>query len=294
MKKISLFLVALAAVLSLASCEDEKKPKFHEASSDSFEVYEPAFQNQYYELTSTGTFEIVCKSAPDYGAPMGPTVYGAQVSLDPSFSTYEEIKAENSASRVMLRDEDLAIAICKLKGLTKDDAGYVFTSTLPVYLKATCSIEAIANSKVVSKNYCTLNKVMPYFAIPSPNFIYLVGAPEGWKGPSAAEADHYSAWRLFEKDDEIGSNIYYGTFQINAGDAMFRFYTALTGWDNDSYGSQADDNPVEEVLDSNFSGTYELVKGKGSFSFPDWPGGLMTIRVDMNAPMSVSVSPAAQ
>lgn len=291
MKKISLFLIALATVLGLTSCEDEKKPKFQQATSDSFEVYEPAFANQYYELTEKGTFEIVCKSAPVFGAPIAPTVYGAQVSLDPSFGKFAEIAAENSASRIMFKDVDLAQAICKLLGLTKDDAGYVFTSAMKVYIKPTCEISAVANSKVVAKNYCTLNNVMPYFAIPSPKFIYLVGAPEGWVGPSAGNADHYAEWRLFEKDEEIGSNVYYGTFQVDQGSAMFRFYTSLTNWDTDSYGSQADDNAVDCALDANNSYAGPMVKGKGSFSFPDWPGGLMSIRVDMNT-MNLSIAPA--
>lgn len=292
MKKISLFLVALATVLGLSSCEDEKKPKFHQASSDSFEVYEPAFANQYYELTENGTFEIVCKSAPDYGAPIGPTQYGAQVSLDPSFSNPIEIPAENTASKIIFKDSELAQAICKLKGLTKDDMGYEFTSTVEVYVKPTCEVPAVADSKVVAKNYCTLKNVMPYFAIPSPAFIYLVGAPEGWAGPSAGNVDHYADWRLFEKDDEIGSNVYYGTFEVGAGDgAMFRFYTSMTNWDTDSYGAQKDDNPVTCDLDAANSFTGAVVAGKGSFSFPTWPGGKMDIRVDLNN-MTINVSPA--
>lgn len=289
MKKISLFLVALATVLGLTSCEDEKKPKFQQASSDSFEVYEPAFANQYYELTSNGTFEITCKSAPDYGAPIGPTVYGAQVSLDPSFSNPVEITAENSASKIMFKDQDLAQAICLCMGLTKEDVGYVFTSTKTVYIKPTCQISAIPNSKVVAKNYCTLKNVMPYFAIPSPAFIYLVGAPEGWSGPSAGNAAHYEDWKLFEKDDEIGSNVYYGSFQVNQGDAMFRFYTSLTNWDTDSYGSQSDDNPLEFSLDDKNSYAGKIVPGKGSFSFPDWPGGVMEICVNLDK-NTISVS----
>ena len=61
---------------------------------------------------------------------------------------------------------------------------------------------------------------------------------------------------------------------------MFRFYTALTGWDADSYGSQADDNPIDCALDG---GVYNgpIVKGKGSFNFPNWEGGKMKITVDL-------------
>lgn len=291
MKKISAILVTLSAMLAFTSCEDEKKPVYQQASSDSFEVYQPALADQYYELTEKGSFEIVCKSAPNYGAPIGPTRYGAVVSLTPDFTNTIEITAENNASKVMLKDDDLAQAICKLMGLTKNDAGYVFTAPMKVYFKAVCSIEAIANSRVESKNYCTLNKVMPYFAIPTPGFIYLVGAPEGWAGPNPSNADHYAEWRLFEKDDEIGSKVYYGAFEVPQGSAMFRFYTTLTNWDTDSYGSQADDNPIDcELTDGAYTGP--LVKGKGAFNFPDWPGGVMQIKVALSGTPTLTVSEA--
>lgn len=308
MKKISIFLASVFALLCFASCEDDKEPVYTPASSDSFELWQPALQNQYYELTENGTFDIDCKSMPDFGgAPIGPAIYTALVSLDDTFedavvddegnvtkaATYIEIPATNSSSKMTFKDANLAEAICQLKGLTKDDVDYVFADTEKVYFKATCAIDGIEGSKVVSKNSVSLNRVMPYFAIPSPNFIFLVGEPEGWAGPTEANAEHYEAWKLFEKDDEIGSNIFYGTFEIASGKAMFRFYTALTGWDNDSYGSQADDNPVEyELTDGTFSG--KIVKGKGAFSFPGWPGGMMSIKVDMSDVnnMRLEISPA--
>lgn len=297
MKKISIFLASVFALLCFASCEDDKEPVYTPASSDSFELWQPALQNQYYELTENGTFDIDCKSMPDFGgAPFGPAVYTALVSLDDTFedavvddetgavtkaATYIEIPASNSASKMTFKDANLAEAICLLKGLTKDDEGYVFTDTEKVYFKATCSITGIDDSKVVSKNSVSLNCVMPYFAIPSPNYIFLVGQPEGWAGPTEANAAHYEDWKLFEADDAIGSNIFYGTFEVAAGEAMFRFYTALTGWDNDSYGSQEDDNAVDcELTDGAYSG--KIVKGKGSFNFPGWEGGLMSIKVDMS------------
>lgn len=308
MKKISLFLASVFALLCFASCEDDKEPVYTPASSDSFELLQPAFQDQYYELTENGTFEIDCKSMPDFagGHPVGPVIYGAQVSLSPNFvdavideegnetpATYKTISASNSASKIIFKDSSLAEAICLLKGLTKDDDGYVFTATDTVYFRATCRVDGIDGSDVVSKNTVSLNQVMPYFAIPSPGYIFLVGQPEGWAGPTEANAAHYADWKMFEKDDAIGSKVYYGTFQVNQGDAMFRFYTALTGWDNDSYGSQSDDNPIEyDLTDNTYSG--KIVKGKGSFSFPTWPGGLMLVKVDMSDVnnMRLEISPA--
>lgn len=291
MKKLSIFFLSALALLGFASCEDDKEPVYSPASADSFELLTPALQDQYFELTSNGTFEITAKSMPDFaqGHPIGPVEYKGIVSLTPDFRETKTINATNAATRIIFNDANLAEAVCQLKGLTKDDAGYVFTETLPVYFKVSCKVTGIEGSDVVSSNYAVLNKVLPYFAIPSPGFIFLAGQPEGWAGPSAANKDHYWDWRLFEKDDEIGSHIYYGTFQINAGDAMFRFYTDLTGWDPDSYGSQEGDDPLD-FADTDLGHPLKMVKGKGSYNFPDWAGGNMTIKVDMSDPNNMSVT----
>ncbi len=132
----------------------------------------------------------------------------------------------------------------------------------------------------IKSNVVYLDKVKFYFAVAVPGYIYLVGSPEGWVGPTEDNAEHYAPWRLFEASNAIGSKIYSGVFNIPEA-PVFRFYTALTGWDSDSWGSQADDNPIEyEIVDGSF--TTGLVKGKGSFSFPAWTGGEMTIIVDMS------------
>lgn len=109
-------------------------------------------------------------------------------------------------------------------------------------------------------------------------FIYLVGAPEGWNGPTEANAEHYASWKLY---DWKGNGVYSNTFDIASGKAMFRFYTALGGWDENSLGAQEEDNPVDgEFTNNAFSGSY--VEGKGSWNFPNWPGGSMTLTVDTN------------
>ena len=109
-------------------------------------------------------------------------------------------------------------------------------------------------------------------------FIYLVGAPEGWAGPTPEQAEHYTNWRLFDMDN---NGIYTGSFEIGAGSAMFRFYTALGSWDENSLGYQAADEPTELTMTNGvYSGSY--VEGKGSWSFPAWAGGVMDITVDTN------------
>lgn len=108
-------------------------------------------------------------------------------------------------------------------------------------------------------------------------FIYLVGAPEGWAGPTEDNAAHYETWKLY---DIAGNGVYTGTFDIPADNFMFRFYTALTGWDAASFGAQVEDSPVDIMLtDGVYTGP--AMAGKGSWNLPGWTGGKVAIEVDM-------------
>jgi hypothetical protein len=83
-------------------------------------------------------------------------------------------------------------------------------------------------------------------------------------------------------ETEIGSKIYKGTVTMPEGDLTFRFYGKLTGWDGgDSYGFQKDDAATEFAFtDGVFKNT--IMKGKGSYFFPGFPGGVLDITVDLN------------
>lgn len=100
-----------------------------------------------------------------------------------------------------------------------------------------------------------------------PNEIYLVGSPQGW--------DITSDSMPLKKTVNGG---YYGSYNIAAGDVLFRFYTSLGSWDNNSLGSQYDDNPID-LTDIVSESTYEMVRGKGSFLFSSWSGGMMYMYV---------------
>lgn len=311
MKKLSYIFATLAVVIGLSSCETDRDPVFKPATSESFEMLTPVFADQFYELSADGTLQLTCKSQPDFGAPIAPITYGVELSLTGDFTdavldadgevttpaTYVEIKANNTNTVMTISEKKLTQAYCKLKGYTEEDEGLVTFDVVPLYFRGVCSpatpnAEFNQANRVVSKNIITLNKVLPYFSLAQPGYIYLVGQPilgpgVNWPAPMEDNADTFEKWKLYEKKDEIESEIYYGQFEIAAGDAMFRFYTALTGWDADSYGSQADDSPVScNYEDKEFG----LVKGKGSYDFSTWPGGLMYIRVNMKD-MTVTVSP---
>lgn len=107
--------------------------------------------------------------------------------------------------------------------------------------------------------------------------MFLIGMPNGWPAPVEANRSQLEAWKL---QTIVDGYSYYGAFDIAAGEAMFRFYNGLTGWDPDSYGCQVDDSPIEySIASGDYQG--ECVRGKGSWSFPDWPGGTMYMFVSI-------------
>lgn len=277
MKKYAILMVLASILVGFASCSDDKDPVYQQPTE--FKLNTPAMASQYYELTPDGSIVLTC-SQPDYGFTASVT-YGVQISLTPDFAEFYDIAPETPTSAVIrVKASDVATGMCVLRGIDSEEK-WQEIDAIPLYVRATAQLGTHGNSAITS-NAVTLERVKGYFAVPVPGYIYLVGQPEGWKGPDAANAEHYADWRLFEKQSEIGSKVYYGVFDIPEGKAMFRFYTALTGWDANSLGAQVDDNPLDFELDADGSLTSDLVDGKGSFNFPSWGGGEMTIIVDLN------------
>lgn len=275
MKKLSILFACLVAVLSLNSCKEDTDPQYNNPTE--FKLNTPALASQYYELTADGTLDLSW-SQPDYGYAAA-AVYKVSISLLEDFSEAKELTSEYKLCYAQIPGSEIAEAICNLRGIESED-DYTDEPARAVYFRVSAKINGIEGSEIVS-NVIKIDQVKEYCAIQSPGFIYIVGALTGWTGPDAGAAGHYADFRLFESANAIGSKVYTGIFDVPAGQAMFRFYTALTGWDADSYGSQADDNPIDCALDG---GVYNgpIVKGKGSFNFPDWAGGKMKITVNMN------------
>lgn len=94
--------------------------------------------------------------------------------------------------------------------------------------------------------------------------LYLVGNPTGWATPDEGNAYIYDNYRLLPD----GNGRYVGQFQIGAGN-YFRFYSALTGWDNDSFGPRESDGDNVEVVFEEDAYSSLLVAGKGSWCTSD-------------------------
>ncbi|MBD5218194.1 MAG: hypothetical protein HDS73_06850 [Bacteroidales bacterium] len=299
MKKIAFLMMAIGLVLGLGSCSEDRDPVYKAPTT--FVLNTPAMQDQFIELTAGQVLELVA-SQPDYGY-SAVANYSAQMSLTEDFTESYDLEATDGTAnlaRFVVKQEDVAAGLCKLKGLDSEEA---FNAAYPdgvmkpekIYFRAVCELSGVESSRILS-NVVSYNQVLGYFAIPTPGYIYLIGDIYGdgtWIEPSENNAEALKDWRLFEADDAIGSKVYTGIFDIPRGDngATFRFYTALTGWSNgDSYGSQVDDSPIEYPEFDGGSFTTTAVNGKGSFNFPNWQGGLMTITVDMSDRNNITVT----
>ena len=281
MKKIALFIATVAAMAGLSACSQDDSPVLQTPTE--FKLNTPPFVNQFYQLSPEGELQLTC-SQPDYGVGVQ-TTYGVEISLDENFEKSAVITPkEPFNATITIPEEKVALAICDLLGIVDEDTWVPFANdhTRPLYVRATAIAGYADYSRIVS-NVVTLPNVSFYFAIPTPGYIYLVGSPSDWKDPLETNAEHYKAWRLYESEDAIGSKVYSAVFDMPA-DPVFRFYTALNGWETDFLGCPGGPNEDKEVActltDGEYNGT--LTETKDKFEFADFAGGKMTITVDLN------------
>lgn len=295
MKKISILMGALALAGGFASCSDDDTPALN--TPESFVLNTPPMADQYYELTPGGTIALSC-SQPDYGFVAAAT-YGVEMSLDKSEDNVYAIESnEPSQAAFTINQEAVAMGFCKLNGIeTVDQWNELNPGYAPVYLRATARLNK-GGVGLVKSNWIELKNVKPYFAVPAPGFIYLVGTPSEW---SMQLTETLKNWRLYEDDKAIGSKIYTGVFNIPAGDVLFRFYTELDGnWDTFCYGPANNHNGDAVASDGAFNITCEFnadgeftdgIKAtKDNFHFPNWDGGQVTIIVDMSKEDAMTVT----
>ncbi len=295
MKKISLFLAGLMTSLAFVSCEDTE-PRLEIPTNNNFLNTPPTAENFVYNLESIETINLTC-SQPEYGVAVIPT-YAVQVSLSEDFTTmpadewiynpekavaYCEIPFTSTVADMYVPAKDIAQGISTILGYSKI-AEYEGRTPYSgdVYIRLRAYFPTLENDPyAITSNVIKLT-VKSYATVREPGTIWLIGQPGGWTGPDASSADALMNWRLREKEDEIGSNVYYGTFEIKAGEFMFRFYSALTGWELDSWGIQKADAPMDIAFDA--AGVYSggITKGKGSYNVPGWQGGWVSITVDLN------------
>ncbi len=298
MKKIfnRMLLVMVAFLPMLTSCSDDNGSNPTVYQPTEFVINASPFSEHYIQLSADNTVNLTW-SQPNYGFNALAT-YQIQVGLvNNGTVTWNEkngapkyLKTTYTTCNVNISGDELAESICDLDGF-KDAESYTPQGFREVALRVYSSLynansEEIANSGIVSNNYVTFKHMAAFNAVKSPAYIYLVGNPTGWATPNEGNLDTYKEWRLYEKDSEIGSDVYYGTFTIPAIDPLqFRFYRQLLGWDLTSMGPQEEDSGVScEFKDGKFNGTIMWDKEKfykGSWNFGAFAGGTITMKVDL-------------
>jgi hypothetical protein len=249
-------------------------------TANSFVVNTSAVADQYIQLSPDNTVNLTW-TQPNYGVN---TVvnYSVEVGMN---GTWEPLETNYISCNVQLSGEEIAKAICKIDGFkTEDD--YVPMGFRQVDFRVTAKIQTTASDVVpgttITSNVVSFNHMAAYCNIPTRGTLWVIGSCCGWPEPSAGNKETLVDGNWFIMETEIGSKIYKGTVTMPEGDLTFRFYGKLTGWDGgDSYGFQKDDTATEFAFtDGVFKNT--IMKGKGSYAFPGFPGGVLELTVDLN------------
>lgn len=283
-----------AVALGFSSCKQEDEPQYHAPTT--FTISTPALQNVEFatstEQTDPETFNLFC-TQPDYGY-SAICKYTALASLDPDCPEETAIELPNaneSSAAMAIKTFELGAAICKYAGVTDEDqyaASVLAQGPVPVYFRAVCEIPGIEGSRIVSSNVVSYNLVLVNFAVKKPGWIYIVGdvqnpvtgVTDGFKGPNAANYDHYfDNFRVEEPNSMIGDKIYVGQFNVcgkvfnpeksvEDNCTQFRFFTELNGWADASVmiGSNEADFYCVNITDKWLAGfTGDAVAGKGNW-----------------------------
>jgi hypothetical protein len=239
-----------------------------------------AVADQYIQLSPDNTVNLTW-TQPNYGVN---TVvnYSVEVGMN---GTWEPLETNYTSCNVQLSGEEIAKAICKLDGFkTEDD--YVDMGFRQVDFRVTARILTTASDVIpgttITSNVVSFNHMAAYCNIPTKGTLWVIGSCCGWPEPSAGNKETLVNGNWFIMETEIGSKVYKGSVEMPEGDLTFRFYGKLTGWDGgDSYGFIVDDTATEFAFaDGVFKNT--ITKGKGSYFFPGFPGGVLDITVDLN------------
>ena len=285
--KSSVLFAAFAMLFTACESDRDDNPTLgpnHTASE--FVVNTSAVADQYIQLTPDNTVNLTW-TQPNYGVN---TVvnYKVQVGLKENGADKwgDYLETGFTSCNVNISGEEIAKAICKLDGFkTEDD--YVDQGFREVIMRVAANIKTTSSQLIegteITSNVVSFKHMAAYCMVPTKGTLYVIGSCCGWPEPSGSNKQTLldGGWYLMET--EIGSNLFKGVIDMPEGDLTFRFYSKLTGWGSDdapegSIGQQAKDEAKEYTLPH--SGP--CMPGKGSWSFPGFPGGQLDITVDLN------------
>lgn len=301
MKKVSYIFSSLVLAAAMTACQEtwDDNPKLDSAPigggyQDFLNV--PEMADQYIVLTKStqnGILALTC-SQPDYGFAAAAN-YTVQLSLSNDFTTPVATDCPASVTlstvyhncaAINITNADIYNAMTEMLGI--EEASQVPTPYYPLYIRLIAEIQrqqqatGIVAGTTYYSNVVSIKGVsVDYYQPSEPGFLYLIGQPQGWTITDGS---------MMATETGAGTGIYKGTFSINAGDFMFRFYSKLGDWESNSIGSQVDDSPIDISLgEEGYAGP--CVWGKGSWSVPDWAGGTIDAVIDLNA-MTISFVPS--
>lgn len=298
-------LICIASLFT--SCKDDNDDNPTMQSPTSFTVNTPASTDQYIQLAADNTVHLTW-SQPNYGYNALAT-YSIQVGVpqaDGSIKWCEKdvkdadgnvigtepdyLSTTYTTCSADISGEEVAQGINQADGVTKEEE-YVDKGFRKIAFRVRSALyEALTTlvpgSEIISAPVY-FNYMASYKSIKAPAFIYIIGSLNSWPAPSPANAEALEEWKLYET--EIGNNVYEGTFDVPAGELLFRFYTYLDDWGSDaeplgSVGPLPNDNTSVDIeWDENMTYTdNNLQRGKGSWKASGFTGGSVTFTVDMN------------
>lgn len=100
--------------------------------------------------------------------------------------------------------------------------------------------------------------------------VYIIGDCSGWDINNDA---------MYLEETPAGSNIFKGSYNVEAGKFMLRIYTVLGDWGKGSIGAEGEGNP-EIALP--FNGP-AVVDSQANWTISGWAGGMVDFTFDMNS-----------
>lgn len=301
--KLLLGTLLIFSIASLfTSCKDDRDDNPTFRTPTEFKVNTPAMTDQYIQLSEDNTVHLTW-SQPNYGY-NAQAAYSIQVGVvqddgsikwsqktikdddgnvigyedDFMISTYTTCSANISA-------EGMAMEINQADGV-KEIEQYVDKGFRKIAVRVKAALiesntTEVPGSTIISEPVF-FNHMRSFGVIKKPAFIYLIGNyASPWIEPKASNAEVLEDWKLVET--EIGNKNFEGTFDLPAGDFIFRFYEKLTGWGADnSWGADVPDmNDVPCKLKDGVFDFKPVVKGQSNWKFESIPAGSYTITFNM-------------
>lgn len=299
--KLIIASVALLGVAGFTACTMDTEPRLDAPTE--FVLNTPPMANNLYvfDCNASGvsqndiTFTV---SQPNYGVATTPT-YTVQVArCEADFAKWDQQQADGDESnetaeglpltvmvdgsstdaKITFDGEVFCNAVNQLYGLTLAN---VKDEPHPVAVRVHAALAAASYSAIWS------NAILIYvrsYIKPVADKIWIIGACQGWD---------ISNGDMVLEENEIGSKIYVGDYNIPAGQFQFRFYDELGDWESNSIGSQIDDAPIpvkditdavlpEEGVTMDCIQSLKGVLAKGSWQIEGWKGGKVHFEVNLN------------